>query len=44
MASAGVAMVVSGRRIAWWLANLGALLVVAWSVVDVVAKVRTSPM
>ena len=34
MASAGVAMVVSGRRIAWWLANLGALLVVAWSVVD----------
>jgi len=44
LAAAGVAMVVSGRRVAWWLANVGALVVLAWSVVDIVTKLRTSPM
>ena len=44
MASAGVAMVVSGRRIGWWVANAIALGLLAWSAVDVVARVRTSPM
>ena len=44
VASVGVAMVVSGRRIAWWLANVGALIVLAWSVVDIMTKLRTSPM
>lgn len=44
MASVGLAMIVSGRRLAWWIANLGAAAVLAWSAIDVMAQVRTSPM
>jgi hypothetical protein len=40
----GTAMLTSGRRLAWWVANAIAIVVLAWSVVDVLAKVRTSPL
>jgi len=40
----GTAMVTSGRRVAWWTANGIAAVVLAWSVADVMAKMRTSPL
>ncbi len=40
----GTAMLTSGRRVNWWLANGIAAVVLAWSVVDVVTGVRTSPL
>lgn len=43
LASAGTAMVVSGRRVGWFAANVVAALLIAWSVVDAVLKTTTSP-
>ncbi|MGZ4717133.1 MAG: hypothetical protein ACXWCB_10620 [Acidimicrobiales bacterium] len=40
----GAAMVTSGRRFGWWVANGIALVVIAWSVADILAKVKTSPL
>ena len=40
----GTAMVTSGRRVGWWIANAIAAVVLAWSGVDVMVKVRTSPL
>jgi len=40
----GAAMVASGRRLAWWTANVLAVLVLTWSVLDIAAKVTTSPL
>jgi hypothetical protein len=42
--AAGTAMLTSGRRIGWWTANGIAAVVLAWSVADVMGKVRTSPL
>ncbi|MEJ5255558.1 MAG: hypothetical protein WHS89_09430 [Acidimicrobiales bacterium] len=42
--SAGVAMVLSGRRVGWLTANVVAVLVVAWSVLDLLAGTTTSPV
>ena len=44
IASAGVAMIASGRRLGWWPANAIAAAVLAWSLVDVTTSLRTSPM
>jgi hypothetical protein len=44
IASVGVAMLVSGRRLGWWAANAIAAAVLGWSALDVTASVRTSPM
>jgi hypothetical protein len=40
----GVALVASGRRLNWYVANAVAVLVIAWSVADVLGKVQTSPL
>ena len=40
----GVAMLTSGRRVAWWAANVIALVVIGWSVADIALGVRTSPL
>jgi hypothetical protein len=40
----GSALVASGRRIGWWVANGIAVAVVAWSVADILAEVKTSPL
>ncbi|MEI7593189.1 MAG: hypothetical protein WCK41_08235 [Actinomycetes bacterium] len=40
----GTAMITSGRRVKWWITNVIAALVLAWSVADVMGKVRTSPL
>ena len=39
----GTAMLTSGRRVAWWVANAIAIVVIGWSVADVMLKLRTSP-
>ncbi len=44
MLASATAMAVSGRRLKWWPANLLALLVLAWSGIDIVAESRTSPL
>jgi hypothetical protein len=44
VAASGAAMILSGRRVRWWAANALALAVVAWSAIDMVAGIRTSPM
>jgi hypothetical protein len=43
LAAAGLAMVVSGRRVGWMAANVLAGVLVAWSAADVVLEVSTSP-
>ena len=40
----GAAMITSGRRLGWWLANGIAAAVLAWSLLDIFLKVRTSPL
>lgn len=40
----GAAMIAAGRRINWWVANGIALVVIAWSVADILGKVKTSPL
>jgi hypothetical protein len=40
----GTAMVVSGRRLGWRVANTMAVVILAWSAIDLVAGVRTSPL
>lgn len=42
--SIGSAMLTSGRRLAWWLANAIAAAIIAWSIVDIATKLRTSPL
>lgn len=42
--ASGTAMVISSRRIRWWPANAIAVLVLAWSGLDIVLGVRTSPL
>jgi hypothetical protein len=42
--ASGTAMVVSGRRFGWWPANAVAVLLVAWSALDVLLGVQTSPL
>jgi hypothetical protein len=44
VAGAGVAMIVSGRRIGWFPSNALAALVVGWSVLDIVFDATTSPL
>ena len=44
MLGSATAMAVSGRRMRWWAANALVLVVVGWSVLDVVTKHMTSPM
>jgi hypothetical protein len=44
VAAAGAAMVLSGRRVGWWTANVLAVAVVAWSGVDLALGTRTSPL
>jgi hypothetical protein len=44
IAGAGVAMIISGRRVGWFAANAIATVVVLWSAVDLVAETTTSPM
>jgi hypothetical protein len=44
MLASGSAMVVSSRRIRWWPANALAALLLAWSAVDIVLEVQTSPL
>lgn len=43
IAGAGLAMIMSGRRVGWFMANAVAGLLIAWSVVDIVAGLTTSP-
>ncbi|WP_208026844.1 hypothetical protein [Rhabdothermincola sediminis] len=42
--AAGVAMVLSGRRVGWLAANLVAGAIVGWSVLDLLAGTTTSPL
>ena len=44
VAAVGTAMLASGRRVRWWLANAIAVVVIGWSVADVLAKLKTSPL
>jgi hypothetical protein len=41
--AAGAALIVSGRRIGWFVANVAAALLVAWSVLDIALDGTTSP-
>ena len=43
LAGAGLAMIISGRRTGWMMANVVATVLVLWSVVDIIAKTTTSP-
>ena len=43
VASAGLAMIVSGRRVGWFMANVVAAVLLIWSAIDIVAKTTTSP-
>ncbi len=36
-------MIISGRRVGWFMANVVAAVLLIWSVVDIVAKTTTSP-
>ncbi len=40
----GVALITSGRRVNWWIANGIAVVVIGWSVADILGKVKTSPL
>ncbi len=42
--ASATAMAVSGHRVRWWPANALAVMVLAWSVVDILTGVRTSPL
>ena len=42
--ASGAAMIVSGRRVRWWPANLLALAVLAWSGLDILLGTTTSPL
>lgn len=42
--ASATAMVLSGRRVRWWPANALAVLVIGWSLVDILTGVRTSPL
>ena len=42
--ASAAAMAVSGRRIRWWPANAIAAVLLAWSALDIVLGVRTSPL
>jgi hypothetical protein len=42
--ASGTAMAVSGRRLRWWPANGIAVVLIAWSALDVVTKHATSPI
>ena len=44
VAGAGIAMIVSGRRVGWFTANALAALLIVWSVLDIVFEATTSPM
>ncbi|HEY6534132.1 MAG TPA: hypothetical protein VIY72_17615 [Acidimicrobiales bacterium] len=44
MLASATAMAVSGRRLRWWPANGIALLLIGWSVLDVVGERTTSPL
>jgi hypothetical protein len=44
VAGAGIAMIVSGRRVGWFAANALAAVIVAWSIVDVALETTTSPV
>ncbi len=44
MLAAGAGMVISGRRMRWWQANVVAAVVLAWSGIDVLAGLATSPL
>ncbi len=44
MLAAGAGMALSGRRVGWWQANAVAAVVLAWSGIDVVAGIKTSPL
>lgn len=43
VAASGAAMILSGRRVRWWAANALALVVLAWSALDMLTGLRTSP-
>jgi len=42
--ASGTAMLLSGRRVRWYPANLIALVLLAWSALDIVLGVQTSPL
>lgn len=42
--ASGAAMVLSGRRVGWVTANVAAVAVIGWSVLDLALGTRTSPM
>lgn len=42
--AAGLAMLLSGRRVGWLAANLAAAALIGWSTVDVALEVTTSPL
>jgi hypothetical protein len=42
--SSSVALVAGGRKLAWWLVNVIAVVVLAWSAADIAFMVRTSPL
>jgi hypothetical protein len=44
MLASGAAMVVSGRHMRWWPANLVAVLLLAWSGIDILLGTTTSPL
>ncbi len=44
VAASGAAMILSGNRVKWWVANALAVSVLAWSALDVLTGLRTSPM
>jgi hypothetical protein len=43
MAGAGLAMILSGRRVGWLMTNVLAALLIGWSVVDIALRATTSP-
>jgi hypothetical protein len=43
VASAGLAMIISGRRVGWFMANAVAAVLLIWSGIDILAKTTTSP-
>jgi hypothetical protein len=44
MLASATAMAASGRRLRWWPANTAVVVIIGWSVLDVVTKHMTSPM
>jgi hypothetical protein len=43
LAASGLAMIVSGRRIGWFMANVIAAIALAWSAIDIATERATSP-